>query len=50
LTSQGAIAALQFGIPIIVGVEDAMQNLEEGKIITLDPQRGLIYNGKAIVM
>ena len=50
LTSQGAIAALQFGIPIIVGVEDAMQNIEEGKTITLDPQRGLIYDGKATVL
>ncbi len=50
LTSQGAIAALQFGIPIIVGVEDAMQSIEEGKTITLDPQRGLVYNGKATIM
>ncbi|WP_303861613.1 pyruvate kinase [Alkalibaculum bacchi] len=50
LTSQGAIAALQFGIPIIVGAEDPMQNIEEGKTITLDPQRGLIYDGKATVL
>ncbi len=50
LTSHGAIAALQFGIPIVVGVEEVFQYIKEGSVITIDPQRGLIYNGKATVL
>ncbi|MFZ7121698.1 MAG: pyruvate kinase [Eubacteriaceae bacterium] len=50
LTSQGAIAALQFGIPIIVGVEEAFESIKDGIVVTLDPQRGYIYNGKARVL
>lgn len=49
-TSQGAIAALQFKIPIILGVEDATTKLESGSIITIDPQGGYIYQGKARVL
>lgn len=50
LTSQGAIAALQFDIPIIVGVEEAFESIKDGIVVTLDPQRGYIYNGKARVL
>ncbi|MPW26354.1 pyruvate kinase [Alkalibaculum sp. M08DMB] len=50
LTSQGAIAALQFGIPIVVGAKECLKLIEDGTIVTIDPQRGLIYNGKATVM
>lgn len=46
LTSQGAIAALQFGIPIVVGVENALTEIQEGSIITIEPLSGVIYNAK----
>jgi pyruvate kinase len=49
-TSQGAIAALQFKIPIILGVEDATDRIEDGSVITIEPQGGYIYQGKARVM
>jgi pyruvate kinase len=49
-TSQGAIAALQFDIPIILGVEDAVTQIEDGSLITIDPQGGYIYKGKARVL
>ncbi|MGI6004558.1 MAG: pyruvate kinase [Christensenellales bacterium] len=32
------------GIPVILGMEDAMHVLPEGLFITVDPQRGFIYN------
>lgn len=50
LTSQGAIAALQLNIPIIVGVDEAMKQIKDGDILTLDPQRGFIYKGRATVL
>ena len=46
LTSQAAIVGVSFGIPVIVGVEDAMENLEDGRVITADTERGLIYKGE----
>ncbi|HCX64598.1 MAG TPA: pyruvate kinase [Eubacteriaceae bacterium] len=49
LTSQGAIAALQFDIPIVLGIEKVFDKLEDGSVITIDPQGGTIYKGKATV-
>ncbi|QSX07818.1 pyruvate kinase [Alkalibacter rhizosphaerae] len=48
-TSQGAIAALQFKIPIILGVDEATDKIQDGSVITIDPQGGYIYQGKARV-
>ncbi|MBO8128441.1 MAG: pyruvate kinase [Peptococcaceae bacterium] len=50
LTSHAAIVGLQFGLPVIVGVEDATKVLSEGETITIDGQRGLIYSGFAKVL
>ncbi|MFZ7132191.1 MAG: pyruvate kinase [Eubacteriales bacterium] len=50
LTSQGAIAALQLEIPIIVGVDGALDLIKDGDILTIDPQRGFIYKGKVTVL
>ena len=50
LTSHAAIVALQFGIPVIVGVDRAMQLLPEGEVVTIDGQRGLVYQGAAKVL
>lgn len=49
-TSQGAIAALQFKIPIVLGVEHATTKIENGSTITIDPLGGYIYQGKARVL
>ena len=46
LTSQAAIVGVSFGIPVIVGVEDATGKLEDGMTITADTERGLIYQGE----
>ncbi|MBF7095917.1 pyruvate kinase [Alkalibacter mobilis] len=49
-TSQGAIAALQFKIPIVLGVDGATDSIADGSVITIDPQGGYIYQGKARVL
>ncbi len=50
LTSHAAIVGLELGIPVIIGVPNAMQLLEDGMEITIDSERGYIYNGKAKVL
>ncbi len=50
LTSHGAIVAINYGIPAIVGVENAIENIKNGDMITIDAIRGLIYRGEANVL
>jgi len=50
LTSHAAIVGLEYGIPVVVGVEGATNILSEGQVVTVDGQRGLIYAGPAKVL
>jgi pyruvate kinase len=50
LTSHAAIVGLSLGIPVIVGVRDAMNLFKDGQEITVDGERGHIYNGHASVL
>jgi len=50
LTGHGAVVGLSLGIPTLVGVKDAMNLLKDGQDITVDAQRGVIYNGHASVL
>jgi len=47
LTSAAAIIGLELGIPVIVGAEGAASLLEDGQVISLDVERGLVYRGQA---
>jgi pyruvate kinase len=47
LTSHAAVIGLRLGIPVIVGVKNAIAAIREGEIVTLDMQRGLVYAGAA---
>ncbi len=47
LTSAAAIIGLELGIPVIVGAEGATSLLEDGQVISLDVERGLVYRGQA---
>jgi len=49
LTSDGAIFALQLGIPAVVGVSGATSMVKSGDIVTVDGVRGLVYAGVAKV-
>ena len=46
LTSAAAIVGVSFGITTIVGVTGAVDQLEDGAIITVDPERGRLYQGR----
>ncbi|MBC3888678.1 pyruvate kinase [Acetobacterium paludosum] len=46
LSSEGAIAGLHYDIPVIVNVSNALKIIEHGKLISLDPKRGIIYQGR----
>ena len=50
LTSHAAIVCMEFDIPVIVGATDATNVLQDGEVITVDGQRGLIYRGEARVL
>ncbi|WP_456273775.1 pyruvate kinase [Bacillus sp. AK031] len=50
LTSHAAVVGINIGIPVIVGVENAMSLLQDGQEITVDSSRGVIYDGHASVL
>lgn len=50
LTSHTAVVGLSLGIPVIVGVEHALELLTEGEEITIDGTNGDIYKGHANVL
>ncbi|WP_028306986.1 pyruvate kinase [Desulfitibacter alkalitolerans] len=45
LTSHAAVVGISLGIPVIVGVSDAMKILEDDLTVTIDTPRGVIYKG-----
>jgi len=50
LSSEGAIAGLHYDIPVIVNVVKALETLEHGKLISVDPKRGVVYQGRVQMM
>jgi pyruvate kinase len=50
LTSHAAVVGLNLGIPVIVGVENAIGLFKDGQEITVDARRGFVYNGHASVL
>jgi len=50
LSSHAAIVGLSLGKPVIVGAYDALKELTDGQIITVDSIRGLVYSGKTRVL
>jgi pyruvate kinase len=50
LTSHAAVIGINLGIPVIVGAENATSVLKMGQKITVDANRGIIYNGHASVL
>ncbi len=49
LTSHAAIAGIELGIPVIVGVQRATDTITAGQLVTVDALRGLIYSGRVTV-
>ena len=50
LTSHAAIVGLSLKKPTIVGARDALKNLEDGELITVDSVTGVVYKGEARVL
>ncbi|WP_419881904.1 pyruvate kinase [Peribacillus sp. B-H-3] len=50
LTSHAAVVGVNLGIPVIVGAENALTQLQNGQRITVDASRGIVYNGHANVL
>lgn len=50
LTSHGAILALHFKKPTVIGAKDAMSILKEEMIVTVDSSSGSVYKGSARVL
>ncbi|WP_130807684.1 pyruvate kinase [Senegalia massiliensis] len=50
LTSHAAVVGLNIEKPVIVGVENALEELKDGELITVDSIRGFIYRGKARIL
>lgn len=50
LTSNAAIIGLNLDMPVIVGVENVKNKIKDGEMITLDPERGVLYLGEHKVL
>ncbi|OUN01073.1 MAG: pyruvate kinase [Paenibacillaceae bacterium ZCTH02-B3] len=50
ITCHAAVVGLNLGIPVIVGVEDALAKLKDGMEITMYAATGVIYSGQAKVL
>lgn len=50
LSSHAAIAGISLGKPVIVGAYDALDELEDGQVVTVDAIRGLVYCGETRVL
>ncbi len=46
MTNFSAMMALQLGIPCMTGVEDAMEKLRDGMLVTIDGVHGVVYEGR----
>ncbi|MFE6799963.1 pyruvate kinase [Paenibacillus chitinolyticus] len=50
ITSHAAVVALSLGIPVIVGVDRALDLIKDDMEVTLFPEVGIVYSGRARVL
>ncbi|HWQ42617.1 MAG TPA: pyruvate kinase [Desulfosporosinus sp.] len=50
LTSPAAIVALQYGIPAIVGAQEAFAEVSSGQTVTVDALSGVVYEGSVSIL
>ncbi|TGE33395.1 pyruvate kinase [Desulfosporosinus sp. Sb-LF] len=50
LTSHAAIVALQYGIPAIVGAQEAFAIVSNGQTLTVDALSGMMYEGSVSIL
>ena len=49
MTCHAAIVSRELGTPAVVGTKQATSLLKEGQIVTIDGEKGLIYDGKLAI-
>ncbi|MFD0673438.1 pyruvate kinase [Cohnella sp. GCM10027633] len=50
ITCHAAVVGLNLGIPVVVGVNDALELIKDGTEITVYAEHGVIYSGQAKVL
>ncbi len=50
ITSHAAVVGLSLGIPVIVSAVGATRLVQDGEMVTVDAERGLLYRGKTQVL
>lgn len=50
LTSHAAIVSLNYKVPCIVGIENLLEDVVDGEIVTVDAEKGILYRGEARVL
>ena len=50
ITSHAAVVAISLGIPVIVGVDRALELIPDGLEVSIYPEVGVIYSGRARVL
>lgn len=48
-TSHAAIVSREFGIPAVVGLENAIQHLKDGMVVTVNGSTGEIFSGSVLI-
>lgn len=46
LTGHLANVAREFGVPAVFGLDNAMEKLENGRVVTVDAERGIVFDGR----
>ncbi|WP_066495872.1 pyruvate kinase [Abyssisolibacter fermentans] len=50
LTSHAAVVGLNLGIPVIVGADNALEKLQDGDLVTVDGNGGVVFKGAARIL
>ena len=43
MLSHGAVVAREYGLPAVVNIEGATRRLEDGQLVTIDGQHGVVW-------
>lgn len=50
LTSHAAVVGVAQDLPVIVGAKDALDVINDGELVTIDPRRGIVYRGETMAV
>ncbi|AYW48263.1 pyruvate kinase [Tetragenococcus osmophilus] len=50
LTSHAAVVGVAQDLPVIVGAKDALNVINDGELVTIDPRRGIVYRGETMAV